>query len=90
MARDDAASTRVDTAVTIAVLANDTDPEGALVAGLGGHRDGARSGAVTQEVERDGGLHAQPALHRADAFTYTVKDAAGADLQRATVRVTVR
>jgi hypothetical protein len=90
LARDDAASTRAGTAVTISVLANDVDPEGALVAGSVTVVAKPKNGSVTRTS--NGALVYTPARRftGTDLFTYTVSDAAGARSNVATVRVTVR
>jgi hypothetical protein len=84
-ARDDAASTDEDTAVTIAALANDVDADGDTLtittATQGAH------GGVTFAA---GSLTYTPAAnyHGADSFTYTVDDGTGRT-DTANVNVTV-
>jgi hypothetical protein len=90
VARDDAGSTRVNTAVTIAVLANDTDPEGALVASSVAVVAAPRSGSVARKSNGTVVYTPSRRFTGSDSFTYTVKDAAGAISNAATVRVTVR
>ncbi len=84
---NDAASTAEDTAVTVAVLGNDTDPDGdgLTVTTVGAP---ARGGAV---VNPDGTITYTPAANYsgADNFSYTVSDSQGASAT-ATVIVTVR
>ena len=85
VAGDDAAATNEDTAVTIDVLANDTDPDGdSLSVQL---RTPPTNGAA--QVQADGAITYTPAAdyHGTDGFTYTVSDRTHADT--ATVAVTV-
>ena len=87
---DDAASTSEDQPVTVDVLANDSDPEGALAPSTvavqsgpsnGGTSVDATSGAVTYTP--DTGFSGD------DTFTYTVEDAAGAVSNPSTVTISV-
>jgi VCBS repeat-containing protein len=89
-ASDDAATTDEDQPVTIDVLANDSDPEGALAPSTvavqsgpsnGGTSVDATSGAVTYTP--DTGFSGD------DTFTYTVEDAAGAVSNTSTVTISV-
>lgn len=83
---DDAASTNEDNAVTISVLANDTDPEGDLLSiletsdGLGGTTTVNADGTVTYTPNAD--------FNGTDTFTYVAEDAYGRS-SSATVTVTV-
>ena len=84
-ARDDEATTPEDQAVTVDVLANDTDPGG----------NGLRIGSVssprhgTTAIAAGGVLYTpEPDYHGADSFTYVASDPAGWTAT-ATVRVTV-
>ena len=85
-ALDDAAETPEDTPVTIAVLANDSDPDGdtlTLVEASAPAHGTARltdTGAVEYTPERD--------YHGSDRFTYVVGDGSGLTAQAA-VEVTV-
>jgi CshA-type fibril repeat protein len=86
VADDDAATTPEDQAVTIEVLANDSDPNGdALTVSVSG---APAHGAAT--ANGDGTVSYQPApdFHGEDAFVYTVEDGRGGS-DSATVRVTV-
>ena len=86
LAGDDAADTPEDTSVTIAVLANDSDPDGdalALVEASAPAHGSARltdAGAVEYTPEPD--------FHGTDRFTYVVGDGSGLTAQAA-VEVTV-
>ena len=85
VARDDARSTPEDTAVTIDVLANDSDPDGDALAitAVGRPQNGTA-------VEVDGQIRYTPqaGFSGTDTFTYTVADEEGATAT-ATVTVTV-
>jgi CshA-type fibril repeat protein len=86
VAADDAATTPEDQAVTIEVLANDSDPNGdALSVSISG---APAHGAAT--ANGDGTVSYQPAADFVgeDAFVYTVEDGRGGS-DSATVRVTV-
>jgi CshA-type fibril repeat protein len=86
VAADDEAATAEDQAVTIAVLANDSDPndDSLAVSEVGAPAHG------TATANGDGTVSYQPAadFHGEDAFTYTVEDGRGGSAS-ATVRVTV-
>ena len=86
VASDDASSTDADTAVTIAVLANDSDPDGdpLTVSAV------TASGNGSCRINGDGTLTYTPAAGFAgtDAFTYAVSDGNGGS-DSATVTVTV-
>lgn len=90
VALDDAATTRVGSSVTIKVLANDSDPEGALVPGTVTIVAKPASGTAVRNA--NGTVTYTPArrFKGNDAFTYSVKDAAGAASNTATVRVKVQ
>lgn len=90
VAVDDAATTRAGTSVTIAVLANDYDPDGTLAATSVAIVTKPRSGTATRKT--NGTVVYAPArrFKGSDSFTYTVKDAAGAVSNVATVQVLVR
>ena len=83
VARDDASSTAEDTPVTIDVLANDTDPDGDVlaIATVGAPGSGTA-------VEADGAIRYTPqaGFSGTDTFAYTVTDGAGGT---ATATVTV-
>ncbi len=84
---DDAASTDEDVAVTVDVLANDTDVDGdsLRVASVSAPENG------TTEVTAAGGVLYTPAAnwHGTDRFTYTAEDGNGGTSE-ASVEVTVR
>ncbi len=90
VAVDDSASTAEDAAVTIAVLTNDTDPDG---------NGDIQPGSVTVADPANGAVVASPDgtvtytpaanYHGTDSFTYTVRDAAGETSNPATVTVTI-
>jgi ELWxxDGT repeat protein len=86
VAADDAATTDEDAAVTIFVLANDSDddPDPLLVEIVGAPANG------TAAVNGDGSITYTPAAHfnGADAITYRITDSAGQTAQ-ATVAITV-
>jgi immune inhibitor A len=86
VARDDSAETYEDTAVEIAVLANDTDPEGdtLTLAGLTQPANGSASGNANGTVT----YTPQAAFLGSDSFTYTVSDGNGNE-STATVTVSV-
>ncbi len=88
MAADDTAMTDEDTAVTIPVVANDTDPEGGT---LSAPTIAAAPSHGQAAVQTDGTITYTPApdYHGPDAFTYTVS-ASVHQSAPATVFVTVR
>ena len=89
VARDDAATTRVDADLQISVLANDSDPDGTLVAVSVAVVSAPQSGTAT--LSEDGVVTYAPdsGFHGDDTFSYTVEDDDGAPSNQATVRVTV-
>ncbi len=86
VAADDAAATDVDTPVTIAVLANDTDVDGDAL-GVIGVTQGA-NGAVTVNVDSSVTFTPKAGFTGSDAFTYSVSDGNGGG-DTGTVTVTV-
>ena len=88
VALDDVAFTAEDVAVTVAVLANDHDPDGTLVPGSVAIVTPPANGTVT--VHPDGSVTYTPDAdwNGVDAFTYTVCDDDGA-CDQATVTVNV-
>ena len=82
VAVDDAATTAEDTAVTINVLANDSDPDGALVPGTVTIAGQPANGSVV--VNADGTVTYTPDANYngADSFSYTVTDDEGQRLER--------
>lgn len=85
-AADDTAATTEETPVTVAVLANDADPDGDALS-VSAVTQGA-NGSVTNNG--DGTVTYSPALNffGADSFTYTISDGQGG-LDTATVNVAV-
>ena len=86
VAADDAAATDVDTPVTIAVLANDTDVDGDAL-NVSGVTQGA-NGAVTVNVDNSVTFTPGPGFSGSDSFTYSISDGNGGD-DTGTVTVTV-
>jgi hypothetical protein len=78
VAADDNANTKFGTAVTIPVLANDSDPDGDAVTVASFDTTSAHGGTVTKND--DGTMTYRPATEFAgsDAFTYTASDPFGA------------
>lgn len=91
VAADDDVSTTVDTAVTINILSNDTDADGAIDVTSVAIVDDAGAGA-TEVDPASGTVTYTPAdgYTGSDSFTYTVQDDAGAVSNLATVSVTVQ
>ena len=89
VAVDDAATTAEDTAVTINVLANDSDPDGALVPGTVTIAGQPANGSVV--VNADGTVTYTPDANYngADSFSYTVTDDEGNVSNVATVNLTI-
>ena len=87
LAVDDAAQTAEDTSVTIAVLANDSDPDGDTLT-VAGVSEPAHGTAVLTET---GAVRytPEPNFNGTDRFTYVVGDGSGLTAQAA-VDVTVR
>ena len=87
LAVDDAAETAEDTPVTIAVLANDSDPDGdtltVVEVSAPAHGTARLTDAGTVEYTPE------PDFHGIDRFTYVVDDGTG-ETARATVEVTVQ
>ena len=90
MAVNDAVTTVNGVAVTIPVLANDTDPDGRPIdpSTLTISSHPTRGTAV---VNADGTITYTPTQHffGTDSFTYTVADTQGAVSNRATVTITI-
>ena len=84
VARDDAAETAEDTAVTVDVLANDADPDGRALTITA---VSAPANGTAAAVDRAVRYTPDPDFSGTDAFTYTVSD--GARTATATVTVTV-
>ncbi len=75
VATDDAAATDVDTPVTIAVLANDTDVDGDGLS-VSGVTQGA-NGAVTVNIDSSVTFTPEAGFTGSDSFTYSVSDGNG-------------
>ncbi|WP_019602070.1 tandem-95 repeat protein [Teredinibacter turnerae] len=88
-AANDSATTNEDTPVTIAVLSNDSDPDGSLVPGSVAIATPPMHG--TASVASNGTVNYTPASNYfgSDSFTYTVADDDGAVSAAATVSITV-
>src|SRR5205823_5459249 len=86
VANDDAATTAEDTAVTIAVLGNDTDVDGDIlvVTGVGT----PQHGSAASHPDGDRKSAAEAKYNGADSFTYTIGDGHGGTAT-ATVSVTI-
>ncbi len=89
IAADDAVSTTAGTPIEIAVLANDRDPDGTLVATTVIVASGPAHG--TASVNSSGTITYTPAagFSGTDTFTYTVEDNEGALSNAATVSIAV-
>lgn len=89
VAVNDQATTNEDSAVTIPVLANDSDSDGTLDTTTIAIVDDVQNGII--QVNPDGTITYTPNadFNGSDSFTYTVKDNAGAISNPATVTVTV-
>ncbi len=88
VAADDAATTDVDTPVTIAALANDTDVDGDGLS-VSGVTQGA-NGAVTVNVDSSVTFTPEAGFTGSDSFTYSVSDGnGGGDTGTVTVTVTI-
>ena len=91
VAVNDAATTNKNTAVTINVLANDSDPDGTINPTTVTIVSGASHG-TTSVNPTTGAVTYTPAANYVgpDSFTYKVKDNLGVDSNVATVSITVR
>jgi autotransporter-associated beta strand protein len=89
-AADDSATTAEDTAVGVAVLSNDSDPDGTLAPGSVAVTSGPSHGTAAVDPV-SGAITYTPAANYAgpDSLTYTVRDAVGAVSNAATVSLTV-
>jgi len=90
VANDDTATTLEDTAVTIPVLANDTDVDDGIVPTSVTPLSGPANGSVT--VGGDGKMTYTPdsGFNGSDSLTYRVRDTAGAWSEPATVAIMVQ
>ncbi|RLE36850.1 hypothetical protein DRJ23_06755, partial [Candidatus Acetothermia bacterium] len=89
VAQDDTATTSSDTAVTIAVLANDADPDGTLDPTTVSINTPPSDGSVIVNADGTITYHPDPGFSGVDTFTYTVDDNEGLTSNIATVSVTV-
>ena len=89
MAVDDAVSTAEDTPVTIAILGNDSDPDGTLDPSTVSIVAGPSNGTLV--VNADGSVDYTPNANYngPDSFTYTVQDDEGNTSNVATVNLTI-
>jgi hypothetical protein len=90
VARNDAATTTRGVPVGIAVLANDTDVDGVIVASTVTIVSSPRSGSVSRKVDGTVTYTPKRTFRGTDAFTYRVKDDMGATSGTATVTVQVK
>jgi len=91
VAVDDYMTTKMNNAVAIPVLANDSDPDGSLNPSSVTLTSQPGKKGNTATVNADGTITFTPRLNfrGSDTFTYTVQDNQGAVSNRATVRVDV-
>jgi uncharacterized repeat protein (TIGR01451 family) len=89
VAQDDAATTNSDTAVTIEVLANDSDPDGTLNPATVFINTPPSDGSVIVNSDGTATYTPDPGFSGVDTFTYTVDDNEGLTSNIATVSVTV-
>jgi VCBS repeat-containing protein len=89
VAVNDAVTTSRNVAVNIAVLANDTDVDGSIVAGTLTIVTAPRNGSVTKKSNGTVTYTPKRSYRGTDSFTYTVKDNIGARSNVATVTVRV-
>ncbi len=89
VAVNDTAATKMRTPVTIAVLANDSDPDGTLPLRVSIVDPPSRRGSAV--VNADGTITYTPRLFftGSETFTYRITDAGGAVSNKATVKVNV-
>jgi VCBS repeat-containing protein len=90
VAVNDVATTSRNVAVTIAVLANDTDVDGSIVASTLTLATSPRNGSVTKKANGTVVYTPKRSFTGTDSFTYTVKDNNGARSNVATVSVQVK
>ncbi len=88
VARDDSAATLSNSAVTIDVLANDSDPDGSLLPGTVVLTSQPASGSASVDPAA-GAVTYQPAAAGSYSFGYSVQDDGGASTNVATVNVSV-
>jgi uncharacterized repeat protein (TIGR01451 family) len=84
----DTAATDTGAAVTIIVLANDTDPEGGALTVSGNAQPG--HGLLLPHADGTFTYTPDAGFSGTDTFTYTVRDASGGESGSATVTITVR
>ncbi len=89
VALDDTATTNADTAVTIEVLANDSDPDGTVDPATVTISTPPSGGSVIVNADGTITYHPDPGFNGVDTFTYTVDDNEGLTSNIATVSVTV-
>ena len=90
VAANDSATTRKGVAVTVAVLANDTDVDGTIVASSLTIATSPRNGSATRKVDGTVLYTPKRSFTGTDSFTYWVNDNNGARSNTATVTVQVR
>ncbi len=90
VARNDAATTTRGVAVNIAVLANDSDVDGTLVASTLTIATSPRNGSVSRKSNGTVTYTPKRTFRGTDSFAYKVKDDNGATSNVATVTVQVK
>lgn len=90
VALDDSVATYENTAVTIDILDNDFDPEGALDTGSVVIESHAANGTVNANADATATYTPASGFIGADSFSYAVRDAAGAESNVATAVVNVQ
>ncbi|MEM1096402.1 MAG: Ig-like domain-containing protein, partial [Bacteroidota bacterium] len=89
VANDDSATTSEDTAVTIAVLDNDTDSDGTLDASTVAIATAPSNGSAIANADGTIAYTPNANVNGTDTFTYTVADNVGGVSNTATVTVTI-
>ncbi len=89
VALDDTTTTDQDTAVTIDVLGNDSDPDGTLNPTTVSINTPPSNGSVVVNSDGTVTYHPDPGFSGVDTFTYTVNDNDGLTSNVATVSITV-
>jgi hypothetical protein len=90
VAANDAVTTTRNVAVNIAILANDTDVDGTIVASTLAIATSPRNGSVSKKTNGTVTYTPRRSYVGTDSFTYTVKDNGGARSNVATVIVQVK
>ena len=90
VARNDTATTTKGVAVNIAVLANDTDVDGSIVAGTVAIASAPKNGSVAKQSNGTVTYTPKRTYRGTDSFKYTVKDNNGATSNVASVTLQVK